>query len=788
NGLYNGTIMSDFRRVTLNSNNTSKTYYYKHFDNDAVTGGALGFLVSFNGDTDKSADTNLPKPGNYFFDYNGTPGAVLTDNSSSYWSTTTSNTGNNTVNENGINLYVRSTDGSAPYLHTWTGSNNAPRRVAIKTTGNDKPALYIPEVTQVINNTTWYYVHSDESSLNFLVAADGAYGHQSSNQTVTAGGVKFYTYNPSNGNIEDKTSDFYTIQGATPTPSTTGKITVLVRDMSNDNAIPYMHYWGTGNDSSAPVQLTDYVTIDGHNWYYKQFNSLTGVIIAQNSSWGNQTSNMDNATVGINYSTGNYYFLEYYPGGSGWKCNPNNSSNYIPLLPTSGGTQVINFTQTTRLTTSNALYTEESGTAATDTSDPLPSCATYVPGNQPYFYFENDGHFIMPCAWVWNGTSVFSGHSWPGEQLVEMVGTANNGNTVYRWLYDGENTSTPQSVIFNDNGSNSTGTFTYERGAYYNTSGKVGVVTNSTVSLADLVKYGVSGEKYTIANDLVCAYVNMNGEYLFAKDNAGDAILQSYKTEGQLDYNYYQNKEDYDQSNWIKIKLPDATGTTAIDKFGNRVLLSGTVIGTFTLENGNPMITVQAHPVVGKPSFYTPNIYIPTNFTGDNNYYFITPKPQEYCKVIWAVYNSSNNTFSVPEKCVIDGVSINNADLSGTFDAVIDSEFNDSGITLSNNHIYELTGVVQTKQNILRQAPRRTEIYPHSGEASPTYSFVMTGATDKSDEIVTHVGNQIGDRTVESVTYFNVMGVASKEPMDGINIVVTRYSNGTSSSHKIIKR
>ena len=42
------------------------------------------------------------------------------------------------------------------------------------------------------------------------------------------------------------------------------------------------------------------------------------------------------------------------------------------------------------------------------------------------------------------------------------------------------------------------------------------------------------------------------------------------------------------------------------------------------------------------------------------------------------------------------------------------------------------------------------------------------------------------DDEVESVTYVNMSGVQSKQPFDGVNIVVTRYKSGAVKSSKIM--
>ena len=45
----------------------------------------------------------------------------------------------------------------------------------------------------------------------------------------------------------------------------------------------------------------------------------------------------------------------------------------------------------------------------------------------------------------------------------------------------------------------------------------------------------------------------------------------------------------------------------------------------------------------------------------------------------------------------------------------------------------------------------------------------------------------LGDRTVTSVKYVNLTGQTSNAPFDGMNIVVTRYSDGTTSVIKVLK-
>ncbi|MBQ3363236.1 MAG: hypothetical protein IJG42_04755, partial [Muribaculaceae bacterium] len=52
----------------------------------------------------------------------------------------------------------------------------------------------------------------------------------------------------------------------------------------------------------------------------------------------------------------------------------------------------------------------------------------------------------------------------------------------------------------------------------------------------------------------------------------------------------------------------------------------------------------------------------------------------------------------------------------------------------------------------------------------------MTGTTD--------IG---ADRTVVDVMYVNPLGMKSDRPFDGVNIIVTRYSDGTVTTTKVLK-
>ncbi|MBQ4007835.1 MAG: hypothetical protein II603_04785, partial [Muribaculaceae bacterium] len=43
------------------------------------------------------------------------------------------------------------------------------------------------------------------------------------------------------------------------------------------------------------------------------------------------------------------------------------------------------------------------------------------------------------------------------------------------------------------------------------------------------------------------------------------------------------------------------------------------------------------------------------------------------------------------------------------------------------------------------------------------------------------------DKQVLSHTYYNLAGMASSKPFDGVNIMVTRYTDGTQTATKVLR-
>ena len=87
------------------------------------------------------------------------------------------------------------------------------------------------------------------------------------------------------------------------------------------------------------------------------------------------------------------------------------------------------------------------------------------------------------------------------------------------------------------------------------------------------------------------------------------------------------------------------------------------------------------------------------------------------------------------------------------------------------------------------------EIYLVNGDvtsvndlSNPNYYITKVSHTIVQDPTIsTGVEDVDAEKTVAGVTYYNLLGVSSDSPFEGVNVVVTTYTDGTKSSKKIVK-
>ena len=100
-------------------------------------------------------------------------------------------------------------------------------------------------------------------------------------------------------------------------------------------------------------------------------------------------------------------------------------------------------------------------------------------------------------CWRWDKQYNYTGGTWPGVDC-KLLGTAANGNKVWKWTYSGSLTTRPTGIIFNDNGSPQTADLAFVNGAYYDKDGQKGIVTGITTireSATKQVLYDLQGRR-----------------------------------------------------------------------------------------------------------------------------------------------------------------------------------------------------------------------------------------------------------------------------------------------------
>ena len=131
-----------------------------------------------------------------------------------------------------------------------------------------------------------------------------------------------------------------------------------------------------------------------------------------------------------------------------------------------------------------------------------------------YFLAPADWSNIHAYAWS-NGPVEYAG-GWPGVACTK-TGLKKNGLDVWMWKYDGDLTTAPTMIIFNNGGGQQTNDFVFENGAVYNFDGK----TNESVSTG--INQTVAAQKagavkiYTLTGVKVAEVSNaQDAEYILA--------------------------------------------------------------------------------------------------------------------------------------------------------------------------------------------------------------------------------------------------------------------------------
>ena len=301
------------------------------------------------------------------------------------------------------------------------------------------------------------------------------------------------------------------------------------------------------------------------------------------------------------------------------------------------------------------------------------------------------------------------------------------------------------------------------------------------ITLANLAVNGAEGTAYQVNDEMVVAKKFQKGgkNYIVVKDAAKAVRNVSTPAADDKFFNINGNKqEEYAQNNWMLVSLP-------VELY-NQVNENNTVTsitGTLT-EKTN--VAMEATNVVfeNATNDFAPNTYCPINFMGESSvkgtnpaytssYYFATPKANEYANVVWTVYNATDGAFYLPSHTG----SINVQEFKAAFN--VDYSLN----SVDNPEL--TSGAVYSFKALVKEVAVPTTDAKSTSDAST--KFVVYPLNLEAGNVSTGVNEVNSAKEVKGVSYFNMMGVESAQPFEGVNIVVTTYTDGTQSAAKVLR-
>lgn len=330
--------------------------------------------------------------------------------------------------------------------------------------------------------------------------------------------------------------------------------------------------------------------------------------------------------------------------------------------------------------------------------------------------------------------------------------------------------------------------------------------------LSWIEEHGEEGKIYTVSDQLQGIY-NI-GTSLWCKDADGRSIVKSTPAGSQIDFmkiHYFNNntehgtfeselgREDWDQSNWVELDFSDFSNGAEIAEAGKNYLFGLRSVKGVLTDKLNYKMKVISGPELVDQAGYEPNVYCTANFLPENltlngraenypssetvsNVYFLNPKIQEYALATWAQWDRDNSIFVIPSS---NDYNFNGAFKIGGWDynvqpgnTVMDALDADQ----NQGKLYEFHFIVR-RTNDSYGAKKTLSL-----RDGTQLSVIEAWPIDLTEEsVITGINGVVSDAKVVGVEYVNLAGVRSSKPFAGMNIVVTRYSDGTFSTTKVVK-
>ena len=360
-----------------------------------------------------------------------------------------------------------------------------------------------------------------------------------------------------------------------------------------------------------------------------------------------------------------------------------------------------------------------------------------------------------------------------------------------------------------------------------------------TMTLNDIITTGQLSEFYTIENDLIGVYAPPQyPRVIFAKDaneyaNRSEPTKEQYNANPKRLYDerdgFFETYEDefgytverwvgtFDQSNWVKIALPEGADAKYLE---GKIIKGGTVTGRSNLQAfpSDPLgLTISLKddaplPVAGEEVAYEPNLYCCGNFVKQDSWYFVKPQNQEYANIHWAVWHAADTMFYAPK---------NNTGLPGSFPismSLWEPQPNISPFDVFEDGLqYEFPAMIEFRLGVNfgliidpgfdgdiiiwgdgnYNAPRRMDVTDNPGER-PTYvdseggvyiyTVIVYPLRLSSPGILTGVDENVQSvKTLVNTQYVDLQGRVSDKPFEGLNIVRKTFSDGSVTTMKALK-
>ena len=345
----------------------------------------------------------------------------------------------------------------------------------------------------------------------------------------------------------------------------TGKVTYTKVDPNASITVtvkadkaPYIHAWTTGVDGKDLTGawpgkvMNGPEEIDGVKYWSYSFDGVDNFNVILNNGSGAQSGDITGITGDI--------YLEYDGGTSAKKIDaPVNTAAKVTLSPNGGDFQkTISVTATLSNNAKSGWYKIGDGeqvaltpgkaatfTLGADMMEGESQTVTWSATNADnetktgsatfnkkkevviptptgiYAYFLAPADWSNIHAYAWSDGPVEYAGGWPGVACTK-IGVKKNDLDVWMWKYDGDLTTAPTNIIFNNGGGKQTKDLVFENGAVYNIDGK----TNESVSTginqvgskkapAKLKIYSINGQKVAEVGSMADAeYILAPGVYV----------------------------------------------------------------------------------------------------------------------------------------------------------------------------------------------------------------------------------------------------------------------------------